>query len=203
MDKRMARFLVFGVTLLIVLFSGIYACATQIQQKPDTLKEQEEQNEHEEVNDETANEVDDTIETKTYKFLLENGFSPIQASAILAEIKAESNFNCQAVSVNNMGYGLMQWGHYRKQYLQEFADKIDKPVDEFETQLLFMLEELNPESEYYELKYSYEGYKEEQFWNAQTIEEAVKSFCMLYAKPHTVDFESRLGMAQEYYETFK
>ena len=124
------------------------------------------------------------VETQTYNFLIEKGFNPIQASGVLASIKQNSNFDCTVTSYHTgRCYGLFQWTGPRLENLVEFALENDKMVCEHETQILFVLEELNPESEYYIGDFPYKGFEWNQFWEAQTPSQAAKAFNMVYSRP--------------------
>ena len=142
-------------------------------------------------------EVD--VQTQIYNFLIEEGFNPIQASAILATAKQNSNMNCIAVSVpDGKCYGLFQWTHVRLENLKQFANANNKMVEDLDTQLLFMMEELNSESGFYIGEFQYRGYEWDEFWEAQTPSEAAMTFNMVYSRP-TIN-SNRVGeWAEEIY----
>ena len=128
-------------------------------------------------------EVD--VETHVYVFLLEEGFTPVQASGILANIKLESNFDSTATSIDGLGFGMLQWTGIRRENLEQFAEEIGTPVDEVDTQLMFLAEEINPESEYCAIlgEYSFQGYQWTDFLEATNPRDAAKAFSMVYARP--------------------
>lgn len=142
------------------------------------------------------------IQTQIYNFLLEKGFNPIQASGILATAKQSSNMNCTAVSIpDGECYGLFQWTYVRLENLKQFAEVNDKFVENLDTQLLFLLEELNSESEYYIGECQYNGCEWSEFWNAQTPAQAAMTFNMLYNRP-TIS-SNRVGdWAEEIYKKY-
>ena len=152
-----------------------------------------------------ANQPEITPQEKTFKFLTENGFSDAQACGIMACIEISSNFNSAAEDLNHTGYGLMFWCNQRREILEQYALMLNKPLDDLEMQLEFLLDELNPESENYQLV-AYNGYSPENFWNSTTPEEAALSFCCIYEKPHVDSFEfyksHRIMLANNYYLAF-
>lgn len=85
-----------------------------------------------------------------------------------------------------------------------FAKVNSKPMDDFETQLAFLIEELNPQSEVatYQLLSSYKDYELSDWLNAKTPEEASRAFCMLYERPGLVDLEVRDSLARNFYNEF-
>ena len=124
------------------------------------------------------------VQTQTYNFLIEKGFNPIQASGILAAAKQNSNMDCTAVSIpDGECYGLFQWTYVRLENLKQFAEENGKMVEELDTQLSFMVEELNTESKYYIGDFPYRGFEWSEFWEAKTPAEAAKTFNMVYSRP--------------------
>ena len=144
----------------------------------------------------------ENLQTQTYKFLVNNGFTPIQASGIMSSIAVSSDFNCNATDPSNIGYGLLQWSFCRKDHLENFTAEIGKPIDDLETQLLFLIEELDPKSRYYQLLPSYKGYERSDFLQASTPRQAVESFCILYERPYKANLKLRGDIAQEFYEIY-
>lgn len=142
-------------------------------------------------------------ELDTYHFLIKHDFTSIQACAIMATIKLESNFDCTTCTTEgNTEYGLFQWSLNRKENLTQFASDINKPIDELETQLLFFLEELNPNSEYYSIL-NYNGYEWNDFLEASSPSKAAKIFCIIYIKPYFLtDLEMRTQLAEVYYSAY-
>lgn len=130
-----------------------------------------------------ANQPELTPQRKTFKFLTENGFSDVQACGIMACMEISSNFNPAAEDLANTGYGLLFWTAQRKDALKKFADIQGKPIDDFQMQLDFLLDELQPDSKNYQL-ISHNGYTPEDFWNASTPGEAALSFCSTFERPH-------------------
>lgn len=94
-----------------------------------------------------------------YSYLLENGdLSPTQAAGITAVIEQQSNFD---TSVHQNGtVGLMCWTFEREKQLTSFAHKKGNELTDLYAQLDFILEEVNSDSEYYQL-IEYRGYSPE------------------------------------------
>lgn len=143
----------------------------------------------------TAEEV--SVQDQTYQFLTENGFSHIQACGIMASIKMNSNFDPTATAPNDLGYGLLQWVDFRYENLEKFANEIGKPVEDVETQLMFMVEEIN-------LYWANTGdeYEWTDFVNAETPKEAAEIFHMEYTKPCRANLEVLGSWADEFDEFY-
>lgn len=147
---------------------------------------------------------DADVHAQTYQFLTEKGFSPVQASGIMAAIKMNSNFDPTATAPNDFGYGLLQWVGHRRDRLEKFADEIGKPIDDSETQLLFLMEEIDSESEYYIYLSSYAGYEWTDFLETTTPREAAECFYMVYSMPmpYNVNLDLVGEWAEEFYEQY-
>lgn len=139
----------------------------------------------------------DDVYAQTYQFLTENGFTPVQACAIMATIKLNSNFDPTATAPDDMGYGLFQWVDFRLERLEKFADEIGKPIDSTETQLLFMMEELN----IYWIN-SDKSYAWTDFVEAETPSEAAKIFYQAYTHAYNANWEMVENWAEEFYEQY-
>ena len=148
------------------------------------------------------NEVD--VEYYTYQFLIDNNLTPIQASAILANIKFESDFDPTATARNDSGYGLLQWCGIRKENLEHFAKEIDKPIDNTETQLMFLMEEINSESKYYAFVGEFSNLEDVciEFLKSKNPKEAAKYFTMMYKMCGMSKFDLIEDLSTEYWETF-
>ena len=133
-----------------------------------------------------------------YNYLLENGdLSPVQVASITAVIKQLSNFD---TSFHENGTtGLMCWTFGHEKQLNEFAQEKGSPVTNLYTQLDFILEEVNPDSEYYQL-YKYQGYTTKDWIEASTPEESVLAFVYTYIRPKTIDEKALQSSARETYE---
>ena len=133
-----------------------------------------------------------------YSYLLENGdLSPTQAAGITAVIKQQSNFD---TSVHQNGTtGLMCWSFKREKQLNEFAREKDSTVTNLYTQLDFILEEIDSDSEYYQL-IEYHGYSPEDWKKASTPEKSALAFVYIYVRPGTFDEDALQSSANEIYE---
>ena len=142
------------------------------------------------------------VQTHIYNFLLEKGFDSIQASGILASAKQNSNLDWTANSVpDGECYGLFQWTYIRLENLEHFANSNNMTVEELDTQLLFLIEEVDSESEYYIGEIQYKGYELEEFWEAQTPSQAAMIFNMAYTRP--ANNSNRVcDLAEEIYQQY-
>lgn len=167
---------ILGLALIVVLVVACYSVLSEINSK-------------------------DYSEGKTqvvYNYLLENGdLSPTQAAGITAVIKQQSNFD---TSVHQNGtVGLMCWTFEREKQLTQFAQERGSKVTDFYTQLDFILEEVNSDSEYYQL-IKYRGYSPEDWEKASTPEESALAFVYIYVRPGTFNEDALQASANEIYE---
>ena len=137
------------------------------------------------------------VQDQTYQFLTENGFTHIQACGIMASIKINSNFDPTASAPNDLGYGLLQWGDFRYKKLEMFANEIDKPIEDVETQLMFMLEDITFHWANTEKVYGWTD-----FVAAKTPSEAAKIFHIEYTKPCQANLELLCKWADEFDEMY-
>lgn len=139
------------------------------------------------------------VYAQTYQFLTDEGFTPVQASGIMGTIKINSNFDPTATAPNDLGYGLFQWVDFRLERLEKFAMQIGKPIDSTETQLLFMIEELDT---YW--RNSDNAYGWENFIEAETPSEAAQIFYEEYTGPMSNNrcMEMVGTFAEEFYEQY-
>jgi len=139
----------------------------------------------------------DNVYAQTYQFLAEEGFTPVQASGIMAIIKINSNFDTTATAPNDLGYGLFQWVGIRLERLEEFAEEIGNPIDSTETQLLFMMDELDT---YW--GEAHDAWGMTNFLEAETPREAAQIFYQEYTRPAYGNMEMVGILAEEFYEQF-
>lgn len=93
----------------------------------------------------------------------------------------------------------MCWSFARQEQLAEFASKRGKDKTDIFTQLDFILEEIDVNSEYYQLTWC-KRYTLDDWNTAPSPEQAALSFTCIYVRPATVDQESLQALAREIYE---
>ena len=179
MKKRISIFIV-TIVFVFIMAVGCFVSSKETSSKDDTSKKAK----------------------LVYNYLLEKGdLSPEQAAGITAVIKQQSNFN---TSVHDSGdistTGLMCWSFARQEQLVEFASKRGKELTNFYTQLDFILEEIDVNSEYYQLLARCKRYTLDDWNTAPSPEQAALSFTCIYVRPATVDQESLQALAREIYE---
>lgn len=77
-----------------------------------------------------------------FQTFLNDGFSAVQAAAIMGNLYRESSFNTGAVSSDGFNsYGIAQWTAGRKTNLENFAASQGKPANDLDTQLAFLFKE--------------------------------------------------------------
>ncbi|MFI2229518.1 phage tail tip lysozyme [Nocardia testacea] len=77
-----------------------------------------------------------------YDYLIKKGFTPAQAAGILGNLQVESGFDTGAYNPGEGAIGLAQWLGGRRANLEAFAASRGLKVTEWETQLDFMVYEL-------------------------------------------------------------
>lgn len=138
------------------------------------------------------------LSLKAYNFFLEEGFSPEQATSIVALIQHSSNFDSSAKSHDGNFYGLCQWGYIRLELLKSFADSKGKDVSDFETQLEFITSELSPDSENYQL-ISYNGYEPKDWEEADNVEDLIEVLIWTYYRPaKNTSIEKQIEWAESF-----
>lgn len=96
--------------------------------------------------------VGDTVEQKTWNFLIANGATEVGAAALMGNIYQESTFNPSIVNSDSGAYGICQWLGGRKTNLQNYASSKGTAMSDVQTQLEFMLNEINTISSYNKTK---------------------------------------------------
>lgn len=135
------------------------------------------------------------LNTPQYLFdrLTSGGLTPIAAIGVIANIKAESEFNPRAAQ-EGPGRGLAQWevaGRFDTDRINlvKFAKSKGKDWHDLDTQIDFILHELNHHPEYKEVKQSLN--------RAKNVKDATLIFLTKYekaGKPHT---EKRFKFAKD------
>lgn len=118
-------------------------------------------------------------------FFIKNGFSQHAAAAIVGNLMLESgdptlnktnSIGDKKLGPSGSSYGMGQWRLDRRTALKNFAAKRGKPMSDFETQLEFILDEINNGQKQYKIL---EGLN-----SAKTVEEATKSFMNTFERPN-------------------
>jgi len=80
-----------------------------------------------------------------YSYLINKGLSPIAAAGIVGNLQAESGFDTTVIGKADTkgSIGIAQWHSSRKQGLIDFAKDTNRSYDSLDTQLDYLLEELN------------------------------------------------------------
>lgn len=107
------------------------------------------------------------------EYLQNLGYSDIAASGIAGNLMQESGFNTSAVGDGGMSQGVAQWNNQRLINLQQFAQSLNADWKDWRTQLNFIAEEMNPNSQYADSGAVRAG---RLLANAQTPQEAAVAF---------------------------
>lgn len=113
--------------------------------------------------------------TYAYNYLINQGVPAVQAAGIIGNLAAESNLNTTVIGrADDKGsVGLAQWHSERKTGLYNFAKKQGKSWEGLETQLDYILHELN----------TTEKGAKAQLYAAKTPQEATMAFMNKYERP--------------------
>ena len=131
---------------------------------------------------------------QAYQFFLNNGFSNYAAAGIVGNLYHESGgLNTKILGDGKKSIGLAQWNGNRRKNLEAFAKKKGKSIDDFQTQLEFVLHELNSDDTF--MKKALKG-----LHSAKSVKDATMSFMKYYERPGLPHFESRLKHAQSVFK---
>ena len=139
---------------------------------------------------------------EAYKFFIEEGFSSEQATSIVALIRSSSNFDSSATSNDRNFYGLCQWGYGRLDSLKSFADEKGQDVSDFKTQLEFLVSELSPTADNYQL-ISYNGYAPADWETADNVEDSIEALVWTFYRPASESGEALIEGQVEWAESFE
>lgn len=195
LKKRVKRFLVGGI--LIFFLGGVFVNSSFVKEQQELvyadLKERYEIGTEAKEEVEATPEVEATQEADTteaeveitdnrtteevvWDYLKAAGYSDIQTAAIIGNIYQESGLNPARVESNGEGIGLVQWSFGRKQSLINYASSKGVDWSDLETQLEFLVSELDS-------KQFYQPYKD-TFMNPYSVSEATEAFCFGFERPN-------------------
>lgn len=195
LKKRVKRILVGGV--LIFFLGGVFINSSFVKEQQELVyaslkdkyeigteaKEEVEATPEVEVQQEANTteaevEVTDnrTTEEVVWDYLKAAGYSDIQVAGIIGNLYQESGLNPARVESNGEGIGLVQWSFGRKQNLINYASSKGVDWSDLETQLEFLVSELDS-------KQFYQPYKD-TFMNPYSVSEATEAFCFGFERPN-------------------
>lgn len=208
LKKRVKRFLVGGI--LIFFLGGVFVNSSFVKEQQELvyagLKEKYEIGTEAKNVVEDAPEVEATQEANTtektveitkednrtteevvWDYLKAAGYSDIQVAGIIGNLYQESGLNPARVESNGEGIGLVQWSFGRKQSLINYASSKGVDWSDLETQLEFLVDELDS-------KQFYQPYKD-SFMNPYSVSEATEAFCFGFERPNKA--KANLSFRQE------
>ena len=83
-----------------------------------------------------------TNENIVWDYLLDAGYSKVQAAGIIGNMWQESGVNPSRHESNGIGFGLVQWSFGRRQQLESYASNKGKSASDIYVQLEFLVKEL-------------------------------------------------------------
>jgi hypothetical protein len=125
-------------------------------------------------------------------YLVKKGMSPAQAAGVVGNLLQESKLNSGAYNKSEGAYGFAQWRGSRLTDLQNFAASRGKSIDDANTQLDFIMHELNGK----------EKKAGQMLLASNTAEEAAYNFGKYYERPKTVE-QSRMNWAAQTLAQYK
>lgn len=118
-----------------------------------------------------------TNENIVWEYLLDAGYSEVQAAGIIGNMWQESGVNPSRNESNGIGFGLVQWSFGRRQQLESYASSKGKSASDIYVQLEFLVKELKEGKQFY-------GTYAEQFANPYSVDQATEAFCWGFERPH-------------------
>ena len=118
-----------------------------------------------------------TNENIVWDYLLDAGYSKVQAAGIIGNMWQESGVNPSRHESNGIGFGLVQWSFGRRQQLEAYAASKGKSASDIYVQLEFLVKELKEGKQFY-------GTYAEQFANPYSVDQATEAFCWGFERPH-------------------
>lgn len=118
-----------------------------------------------------------TNENIVWDYLLDAGYSKVQAAGIIGNMYQESGVNPSRHESNGIGFGLVQWSFGRRQQLESYASSKGKSASDIYVQLEFLVKELKEGKQFY-------GTYAEQFANPYSVDQATEAFCWGFERPH-------------------
>lgn len=214
LKKRVKRILVGG--MLLFFLGGVFVNSSFVKEQQELvyagLKEKYEIGEQAKNVEEATPEVEATQEANTtektveitkednrtteevvWDYLKAAGYSDIQVAGIIGNLYQESGLNPARVESNGEGIGLVQWSFGRKQSLINYASSKGKDWTDLESQLEFLVSELDS-------KQFYQPYKD-TFMNPYSVNEATETFCFGFERPNKekANLDFRVEKAWEAY----
>ena len=121
------------------------------------------------------------------QYFLGKGFNINQAVGIAGNIQAESNFNSLASGDSGSAFGIAQWRHSRLGNLKSFAQTNNRSFKDFNTQLEFILFELQ----------NYERRALQKLKDSGSLENATVNFAKYYERPQASTIPKRVDYSKE------
>ena len=118
-----------------------------------------------------------TNENIVWDYLLDAGYSEVQAAGIIGNMWQESGVNPSRHESNGIGFGLVQWSFGRRQQLEAYAASKGRSASDIYVQLEFLVKELKEGKQFY-------GTYAEQFANPYSVDQATEAFCWGFERPH-------------------
>lgn len=128
-------------------------------------------------------------EQKAFSYFLSKGYTPEQASGIVANIKHESGFNTQVYGDNGKAQGLVQWHPDRRKYVFDYLETKGLNPYDFDSQL---------EGIDYELR-TRESKALSKLKSAKTAAEAAHAFDKYYERSAGLSTKQRQAYAEQFY----
>lgn len=173
-----------------LVYAGLkekYEIGTEAKEEVEATPEVEVQQETDTTEAEVEITDNRTTEEVVWDYLKAAGYSDIQVAGVIGNLYQESGLNPARVESNGEGIGLVQWSFGRKQNLINYASSKGKDWTDLESQLEFLVSELDS-------KQFYQPYKD-TFENPYSVNEATEAFCFGFERPNKA--KANLSFRQE------
>ena len=150
------------------------------------------------------------IEKAVWNGLRSAGYNEIATAAAMGNIKHESGFDPSLVEKGSgVGYGLVQWSYGRRTAYENYAKSKGKPASDINTQIEYLLKELDANSGVWmtaSSRYGYGSLKRSDWADGKNLDTATKAFMCCFERPSyspsVNHIDRRLASAKEYYQKY-
>ena len=131
-----------------------------------------------------------------YEFFLGKGLGAAQIAGIMANIKAESNFNPKAINASSGAKGLFQWLGGRAEALDSYAQSRGKEWTDINCQLEYAWTEIDSDK-----GWNGNTAQKKGFMTTDSAKEAAIIFCVYWERAGSGTAAKRGEYAEDYYST--
>lgn len=150
------------------------------------------------------------VEKAVWNGLRSAGYNEIATAAAMGNIKHESGFNPSLIEGGSgIGFGLVQWSYGRRTAYENYASSKGKPASDLNTQIEYLLIELQANSGVWtkaSSRYGFGSLTRDDWANGTNIDTATKAFMCCFERPSYSSsvnhIDRRLTAAREYLQKY-